>query len=53
MNMAVEMAKENRAGLDQPENRKAGLFDMLSVWATCYRDLCTGPGGRRFSEDLS
>ena len=39
MNMAVESAKENRAGLDQPGNKKVGLFDMLSVWATCYRDL--------------
>lgn len=39
LNMAVESAKENRVGLDQPGNRKTGLFDMLSVWVTCYRDL--------------
>ena len=39
MNMAVEMAKEDRAGLDQPGSKKAGLFDMLTLWATCYRDL--------------
>ncbi len=39
LNVAVLSAKEDRAGLDQPENRKAGLFDMLSLWATCYRDL--------------
>jgi DNA polymerase-3 subunit delta' len=39
MNMAVEMAKETRAGLEQPGSKKAGLFDMLTVWATCYRDL--------------
>ena len=39
LNMAVESAKEDRAGLDQPGSVKAGLFDMLSVWASCYRDL--------------
>ncbi|MCG6878384.1 MAG: DNA polymerase III subunit delta' [Deltaproteobacteria bacterium] len=39
LNMAVESAKEDRAGLDQPGSGKAGLFDMLSVWASCYRDL--------------
>jgi DNA polymerase III subunit delta' len=39
MNMAVESAKEARVGLDQPGNKKAGLFDLLSVWATWYRDL--------------
>ena len=39
MNMAVESAKEARVGLDQPGNKKVGLFDLLSVWATWYRDL--------------
>ena len=39
MNMAVECAKETRVGLDQPGNKKVGLFDLLSVWATWYRDL--------------
>jgi len=39
MNMAVEMAKEDRAGLGQPGSKKAGLFDMLTLWASCYRDL--------------
>jgi DNA polymerase-3 subunit delta' len=39
MNTAVKMAKESRVGLEQPGNKNAGLFDMLSIWATCYRDL--------------
>ena len=39
MNMAVESAKETRVGLDLPGNKKVGLFDLLSVWATWYRDL--------------
>jgi DNA polymerase-3 subunit delta' len=39
MNMAVEMAKEDRAGLGQPGSQKAGLFDLLSIWASCFRDL--------------
>ena len=39
MNMAVESAKETRVGLDQPGNTKVGLFDLLSVWVTWYRDL--------------
>ena len=56
MNTAVESAKENRVGLDQPGNKKVGLFDMLSVWATCYRDLLlvwTGaPEGLLINEDF-
>lgn len=56
MNMAVESAKESRAGLDQPENKKVGLFDMLSVWATCYRDLLLvragAPKGLLIHEDF-
>ena len=39
MNMAVESAKETRLGLDQPGNKKVGIFDLLFVWATWYRDL--------------
>ncbi len=39
LNMAVEMAKEDRAGLGQPGSQKAGLFDLLNIWASCYRDL--------------
>ena len=39
MNLAVESAKESRVGLDQPGNKKVGLFDLLAVWATWYRDL--------------
>ncbi len=39
LDVAVLSAKENRAGLDQEGNKNAGLFDMLSVWASCYRDL--------------
>ncbi len=39
MNLAVESAKESRVGLDQPGNKKVGLFDLLTVWASWYRDL--------------
>jgi DNA polymerase-3 subunit delta' len=56
MNMAVESAKEARVGLDQPGNKKVGLFDLLSVWATWYRDLLlvrTGaPQGLLINEDF-
>jgi len=50
MNMAVEMAKETREGLDQPGSKKAGIFDMLTLWATCYRDLLLVRAG--VSKDL-
>jgi DNA polymerase-3 subunit delta' len=39
LNMAVESAREDRAGLAQAGSKKAGLFDMLAVWASFYRDL--------------
>ena len=39
MDVAVESAKESRVGLDQPESKTVGMFDMLSVWAAWYRDL--------------
>ncbi len=48
LDTAVESAKESRAGLNQPGSKKVGLLDMLSVWATCYRDLLlvrTGASG--------
>ena len=56
MNMAVESAKETRVGLDQPGNKKVGLFDLLSVWATWYRDLLLvrigAPQGLLINEDF-
>ena len=40
LEMALECAKEDRKTGAQPsETEKAGLMDMLAVWATWYRDI--------------